>query len=88
MRKVLHAFGRESAASQVFAGYGAFRAAQLLFEKGGCGLVQFQQFGSLARFGGFFGRGELALGQGNAELLRDDPDGFRKADVLDFARRS
>ncbi len=84
MRNLCYAFGREAAAGQVFAGDGAFGAAQLLFKPGGGGLVQFEQLAALAGFGGFFGRGELALGQRDAGLLRDDAHGFREADVLNF----
>jgi hypothetical protein len=65
----LDAFGGEAAAGQVFAGHGAFGAAQLLFKPGGGGFVQFQELGALARSGGLFRRGELALGQRNAALL-------------------
>ena len=47
--------------------------------------MEFEELGALAGSGGFFGRGELALGQGDADLLRDDADGLREGDVLDFA---
>ncbi len=81
----LDAFRGEAAAGEVFAGDGAFGAAELLFKPGGCGFVEFEELGTQAGSGGFFRRGELALGQGDAAFLGDDADGLREADVLDFA---
>ena len=78
------AFGGESTTGEVLTGDGAFGAAQLFLEKGGGGFVEFEEFGALAGSGGFFGGRELAFGEGNADLLSNDADGFGEADVLDF----
>ena len=76
--------GGESAAGEVFARRRAFGGAQLLFEPGSRGFVQLEKLAALAMLGGFFGRSEFALGEGDAGLLRDGADGFRESDVLDF----
>ena len=47
-------------------------------------LVQVEQLAAQAGLRGFFGRGELALGQRDPALLRDGAHGFGKADVFDL----
>jgi hypothetical protein len=46
--------------------------------------VKLDEPAALTVLGGFFGRGEIAFGKRDAALLRDDFDGFRKADVFDL----
>ena len=62
----------------------AFGGAELLFEPGGGGLVELEELAALAALGGFFGRGEFALGQRDAGFCATAADGFREADVFDF----
>jgi len=56
--------GGESAASEVFAGGGAFGGAELLFEPGGGGFVEIEELAALAMLGGFFGEANSRLGRG------------------------
>jgi len=79
-----YSVGGEAAAGKIFARRGAFRGAELFFEPGGRGFVKIEEFAALTMLGGFFGRGEVAFGEGDSAFLRDGADGLREADVFDF----
>ena len=84
MRKFAIISSIEAAAGEVFAGAGAFGAAQAFLKECDCALVDVEQLSAQARFFGFAGSGVTGLGQRNAELLRDHADGFREGDVFDL----
>ncbi len=88
MRKALDPFGREAATGEVFARHGPLGRAQLLLKPCGRGLVQLQELCSHPRLGSLFRRGELALGQRNAALLRHNPHRLGEADVLDLGHKA
>ena len=46
--------------------------------------MELEELAALAVLGGFFGRSEFALREGDAAFLGDGADRFREADVFDF----
>ena len=70
--------GGDAAGGEVLAGACGFGGFELGFEVPGGGLVEVEQLAAQASFAGLFGRGELALGQRDAGLLRDGADGLGK----------
>ena len=76
---------RKPAAGKVFARQRTLRPAQLLLKPRRGGLVQIEKLGAHSCLGRLLWRRELALGQRNAALLRNNAHGFRKSHVLDLA---
>ena len=71
MRKLRDHFLVEAAACEVFAGAGAFGAAQAFLKKRDGAFVDVEELAAQAGFFGFAGSGVTGLGQRNAQLLRD-----------------
>ena len=73
---------------QVLARQRSLRPAQLLLEPASRRLMQVEQFPAHPGFSRFLWGGELPLGQGNPALLRHNPHGFRKGNILDLAHKA
>jgi hypothetical protein len=80
----LDGLGGDAAAGEVLAGAGGFGGFELGLEVLGGGLVDVDELAAQAGFAGFFGRVELALGEGDAALGGDGADGFGEAEASIF----
>ncbi len=74
--------GGDAASGQVFAGACGLGTFEGGFEVLRGGFVDVDELAAEAGFAGFFGRAELALGEGDAALGGDDADGLGEADVF------
>ena len=74
----------KAASQQILPGSRSFGALQAFLKKCGCALLDVEQLCAELGFFRLSGAGVRGFGQRNPQLLRYQPEGFGKSDVLDF----
>src|SRR5580700_778651 len=85
--KLRNLFGREAARGKILASVSRLRTPHLLLEERACALMNIDQATAHLRRASLLRRGVSHLRHRDVQLLSDQTDGFRKADVLQLLHK-